>query len=136
MKNFLTIIPCLAMAGILSWSAIAAAGVSNPVQEATSRVSEQPSAIVKSKPKPHYPKALRKLHIEATIVLRAIFTSSGQVTDIQFDKVLPQDLPEDVVKALKDESVKAARKIKFKPATKDGHPVSMYVQLEYNFQPD
>jgi outer membrane biosynthesis protein TonB len=30
-------------------------------------------------------------------------------------------------------AVRAARQIRFTPAEKDGKPVSMYIQLEYNF---
>jgi protein TonB len=136
MKRFRTIIPCIVIFSILSWSGIAAADVSNPVKEGASTVDEQPRAIVKSKPEPHYPEEARKRRIEGTIVLRAIFRSSGKVTDIKFDKAIPNDLPEDIVKAMTDECIKAARKIKFEPAMKGGHPVSMYVQLEYNFRAD
>jgi hypothetical protein len=31
-------------------------------------------------------------------------------------------------------AVKAARQIKFIPATKDGRPVSQFIQIEYNFR--
>jgi hypothetical protein len=34
---------------------------------------------------------------------------------------------------LTEQAIKAARRIKFIPATKDGQPVSTYIQLEYNF---
>ncbi|MCA1556179.1 MAG: energy transducer TonB [Acidobacteria bacterium] len=34
---------------------------------------------------------------------------------------------------LSEMSVNAARGIRFTPATKDGRPVSQYVQVEYNF---
>ncbi len=34
---------------------------------------------------------------------------------------------------LTERAIAAARQIKFVPATKDGRPVSMYIQLEYNF---
>ncbi|MDX6382603.1 MAG: hypothetical protein QOK48_176, partial [Blastocatellia bacterium] len=30
-------------------------------------------------------------------------------------------------------SIEAAKQVKFTPATKDGHPVSVLTQLEYNF---
>jgi hypothetical protein len=33
----------------------------------------------------------------------------------------------------KESAIKAARKIKFIPATKDGSPVSRYVTIDYNF---
>jgi len=59
------------------------------------------------------------------VVLRAIFTSSGQVSSIRAVSGLPFGLTE--------RAIAAARQIKFSPATKDGHPVSMYIQLEYNF---
>jgi hypothetical protein len=34
---------------------------------------------------------------------------------------------------LTEAAVRAARAISFVPATKDGKPVSMWMQLEYNF---
>ena len=98
---------------------------------------QQPSkAVIKVKPQPRYPRKAREQKIEGTIVLRAIFRASGTITDIRFDKVIPADLPDEIVKALTKESIKAARQIKFEPAMKDGHPVSMYIQLEYNFRLD
>jgi TonB family protein len=130
MKKFIVI------ASIFSAMAIAAAGISKGPPQETTRTDGQPKAIVKFKPEPHYPEEARKRRIEATIVLRAIFRASRDVTDIKFDKVIPKNLPEDIVKALTKEAIEAARKIKFEPAMKDGHPVSMYVQLEYNFRLD
>jgi hypothetical protein len=65
--------------------------------------------------------------------LRAIFRSTGEVTHIKVAAVRPSDLPDDLARQFSEESMKAAAKIKFEPATKDGHPVSMYMQLEYNF---
>ena len=90
-------------------------------------------AVVISKPKPHYPKAARKQHVEVTVVLRAVFRSTGEVTDVKFDKAVPDNIREDLVKQFADECIKAAHKIKFEPAVKNGHPVSMYMQLEYYF---
>jgi hypothetical protein len=34
---------------------------------------------------------------------------------------------------LTEKAIAAARQIRFVPATRNGHPVSMYMQLEYNF---
>jgi hypothetical protein len=36
---------------------------------------------------------------------------------------------------LTEQAIASARKIKFTPAMKDGKPVSMWMQLEYNFDP-
>jgi hypothetical protein len=34
---------------------------------------------------------------------------------------------------LTEQAIEAARDIEFKPASKDGRPVSQYVTVEYNF---
>jgi TonB family protein len=82
-------------------------------------------ARVISKPEPQYTEEARKNQITGTVVLRAVFTSSGQVTNISARSGLPYGLTE--------RAIAAARQIKFIPAQKDGRAVSMYIQLEYNF---
>jgi TonB family protein len=82
-------------------------------------------ARVLSKPEPQYTEDARKNQITGTVVLRAVFTSGGQVTSIRAVSGLPFGLTE--------RAIAAARQIRFTPATKDGRPVSMYIQLEYNF---
>src|SRR5678816_3888857 len=82
-------------------------------------------ARVLSKPEPQYTEEARKNQITGTVVLRAVFTSGGQVTNIRSVSGLPFGLTE--------RAIAAARQIKFSPAMKDGHAVSMYIQLEYNF---
>ena len=82
-------------------------------------------ARVLSKPEPQYTEEARKNQVTGTVVLRAVFTSGGQVTGIKAVAGLPYGLTE--------RAIAAARQIKFVPATKDGRPVSMYIQLEYNF---
>ena len=82
-------------------------------------------ARVLSKPEPQYTEDARKNQITGTVVLRAVFTSGGQVTNIRAVSGLPYGLTE--------RAIAAARQIRFTPATKDGRPVSMYIQLEYNF---
>ncbi|HKZ80356.1 MAG TPA: energy transducer TonB [Pyrinomonadaceae bacterium] len=82
-------------------------------------------ARVLSKPEPQYTEEARKNQIVGTVVLRAVFSSSGQVTNIRAVSGLPYGLT--------DRAIAAARQIKFVPATKDGHQVSMWMQLEYNF---
>jgi TonB family protein len=82
-------------------------------------------ARVLSKPEPQYTEEARKNQITGTVVLRAVFTSSGQVTGIRAVSGLPFGLTE--------RAIAAARQIRFSPAMKDGHAVSMYIQLEYNF---
>jgi TonB family protein len=78
-----------------------------------------------SKPEPQYTEDARKNQITGTVVLKVVFASNGSVQNIRTVSGLPYGLTE--------RAIAAARQIKFTPATKDGHQVSMWMQLEYNF---
>lgn len=78
-----------------------------------------------AKPEPQYTEEARRNQIVGRVVLRAVFASSGEVVDIQALSTLPFGLTE--------RSIAAARQIKFVPAKKNGRPVSVYLNLEYNF---
>jgi TonB family protein len=78
-----------------------------------------------SKPEPQYTEDARKNQVTGTVVLKVVFASNGSVTNIRTVSGLPFGLTE--------RAIAAARQIKFVPATKDGHQVSMWMQLEYNF---
>ncbi len=79
------------------------------------------------KPEPSYTRDARKNKIAGTVILRVVFTSRGTVENIHVVRELPDGLTE--------RAIEAAKKIKFVPATKYGYPVSMWMQLEYNFFP-
>ncbi len=78
-----------------------------------------------SKPEPQYTEEARKNQITGTVVLKVVFDKSGEVNHIVTMKGLPFGLTE--------RAIAAAKKIKFVPAKKDGKDVSMWMQLEYNF---
>lgn len=78
-----------------------------------------------SKPEPQYTEEAQRNRVRGMVVLRAIFSKTGEVTGIQVVAGLPNGLTE--------QCVNAARQIRFVPATKDGQPVSMWMTLEYNF---
>ena len=88
-----------------------------------SEVSQK--ARILSKPEPPYTEEARKNQVTGTVVLKVIFSSNGQVTGIRPVSTLPDGLTE--------RAIAAAHSIKFIPAIKDGHNVSMYAQLEYTF---
>ena len=92
--------------------------------------------VISNKPEPEQPENYRGPKIEAVVVLRAVFRSSGKVTNIKLEKVIPNGISEKLSKDLVKRCIKAAQQIKFTPATKDGHPVSMLMQLEYTFNLD
>jgi len=78
-----------------------------------------------SKPEPAYTDEAKRNDVIGTVILKAIFAGSGKVTNIRVVQGLPYGLTE--------KAVAAARKIRFVPATKEGKYVSMWMQLEYNF---
>jgi len=82
-------------------------------------------ARVLFKPEPTYTEEARRNQITGTVMLRVVFASNGDVVQIRAVHSLPFGLTE--------RAITAARQIKFVPAVKGGRPVSVFMQLEYNF---
>ena len=82
-------------------------------------------AVLTSKPEPDFTKQARKFTVTGVVRIRAVLAKTGEVRNITVVKGLPHGLTLT--------AVEAARKIKFRPALKDGRTVSQYVVLEYNF---
>lgn len=82
-------------------------------------------ARVTAKPEPRYTEQARNQQTTGTVVLRCVFAADRTVKYLLVVVGLPDGLTE--------RALEAARRIKFEPAIKDGRPVSMYIQLEYNF---
>src|SRR5437764_4742478 len=82
-------------------------------------------AIITFKPEPGFTEDARKNNVTGVVRLRAILSAGGGVTGISVVKGLPDGLTE--------KAIAAARQIRFTPAEKDGHAVSQYIVLEYNF---
>src|SRR5262245_50345910 len=80
---------------------------------------------VTKKPEPKYTKEARKKKQEGTVTLLAVFDSTGHVTHLRIVYGLPYGLT--------DRAIEAAKQIQFPPGLKDGHPVSMWMELQYNF---
>lgn len=98
--------------------------VADPATEKVFRAGEvDQRAQVLEKPPPVYTEAARKNSVTGFVVLRAVLSSTGQVTNITVVRGLPDGLTE--------RAIAAAKQLKFNPAMKDGKPVSQYVQLEY-----
>lgn len=86
-------------------------------------VDQRPRLLFK--PEPQYTEEARKNQLSGTVMLRVVFSSAGEVDQIRAVHSLPFGLTE--------RAIAAARQIKFVPAIKNGHPVSVQMQLEYNF---
>lgn len=106
-----------------------AEGPGYPVESDGQRVFRGKEVDVKakllSKPEPSFSGKALDSHTSGVVILRAIFASNGRVESIRVVQGLPDGLTE--------KAIEAAKKIKFTPAMKDGRPVSMWMQLEYNF---
>lgn len=102
---------------------VASSGTSEPITYKGSEVTQR--ARVLRKPEPSYTEDARRNLVSGTVVLRCVFGADGRVRNIVVIRALPEGLTE--------RAIEAAKQIKFVPAIKDGKPVSMWMQLEYNF---
>ena len=80
---------------------------------------------VLSKPEPSYTEQARSNQVTGTVILRCVFAADGHVRAIHVVAGLPDGL---TLRA-----ILASLQIKFIPATKDGRPVSVWMELQYNF---
>jgi TonB family protein len=105
----------------------ASAGSDQPASERAALIWSEVDvkAHILTKPEPVYTAQARQAGISGTVILHAIFADDATVKHVLVIRSLPYGLTE--------EAVRAARKIRFQPAMKDGHPVSMFIQIEYNF---
>lgn len=77
------------------------------------------------RPKPSYTDSARQNNVQGKVVLRVVLSANGSVGSISAISGLSHGLTE--------QAIAAARRIKFSPAIKDGRPVSVAVNVEYNF---
>ena len=86
--------------------------------------SDEPLQII-SKPRPVYTEEARRNDIQGTVELRVTFLASGEIGDISPVKGLEFGLTE--------KAMESARKIKFRPATKNGVPVTVTKVVTWTF---
>lgn len=84
-------------------------------------------AVITEMPQPTYTDEARANGTKGKVRLRAVLCPAGRVLDIRVRKGLPDGLTE--------QALKAARRIRFRPAEKDGRPVAQFVTIDYNFRP-
>lgn len=84
-------------------------------------------AVIVSMPEPvYYNYGERLLDLTGAVKISVVLSASGRVTDVQILEGLSQNQ--------NFASLKAARRIKFMPATKDGLPVSQSYVASYSFK--
>jgi TonB family protein len=77
--------------------------------------------------RPQYTQEAMDAHIEGSVQLALTIEADGSVSDVQITESL------DPTFGLDDQAVKAAWQWLFSPATKDGHPVAVGVDLQLKF---
>jgi len=77
-------------------------------------------------PDPNYTEVARSERLNGTVVLSAVITIAGDVTAIHVVKPLPLGLTQ--------RAIETARKWKLKPATKDGNPLPVRVDITFTFK--
>jgi len=103
--------------------AVSSANVNYNAVFSISGVTTRPQIL--ARPVPGYTEEARRAHIEGAVKLSVVLDASGGVSDIRVARGLGYGLDE--------KAVEAARQLRFVPAEKDGHPVSVRVSLEFKF---
>ena len=83
----------------------------------------RPQILYQEKAK--YTEAARQNRVQGTVQVSVVFTADGRVSAAKVTRGLPD--------GLNDEAIKAAQKIKFRPAMKNGQPVSVRMAIEFTF---
>jgi TonB family protein len=76
--------------------------------------------------KPHYSDEADRADISATVEASVVFLSNGEVGETEITRWAGFGLDESAISAIKQ--------LKFKPATRDGNPVSVRALVQYNFR--
>lgn len=82
--------------------------------------------IFRSKPKPGYTLEARRNRKQGFVILKVALSASGTISRVRVLRGLPFGLTES--------AIKAACKMEFEPAMKDGQSVSQWVTAEYIFR--
>ena len=78
--------------------------------------------------KPEYPPIARRLRVEGEVVVSVLVGETGRVVDTRLDKRVRQDV------GLNEAALEAARKARFRPATKNGVRVKMWTTISFPFK--
>jgi TonB family protein len=83
-------------------------------------------AVINEKPKPSYTREARRNGVQGLVILKVVLSATGRINRVRVVRRVPFGLTEN--------AIKVACKIDFKPAIKEGQPVSQWVQVEYAFR--
>lgn len=104
---------------------LVAANVQPKPKSAEPALKSLPAEIT-FKPRPVYTEEGRRLKIEGEVLLRVVFSATGQIRIVNVMRGLGHGLDES--------AVRAAQQIQFKPALKDGQPTDSEAVIHVEFQ--
>ncbi len=114
-----------------TYGRVASAGI--PAVTAAAPVAQRASAEpvatnleVISKPSVRYTPEARQLRVQGDVILRVTFLATGQV--------VVQGVVHGLGHGLDEEARRVAQEIRFRPATRDGHPVDLTTTITISFQ--
>lgn len=99
------------------------AGLGDAVEIFDATYSLQPRILFKEKAA--YTEDARKNGVRGSVILSVVFGADGHIYNIQTIRGLPQGLTET--------AIEAAKKIRFRPAIKNGAPVNVRMQVVFEF---
>lgn len=91
----------------------------------SAKEADEPVQMTK-KPSPDYTREARRNGIQGFVTLKVLLAANSKVSRVRVLKGLPAGLTEN--------AIRAACKIQFKPATKEGRPASTWVTVEFAFR--
>ena len=98
----------------------------DPAERIVSSRDADERAQITKKPQPVYTREARRNGIQGFVTLKVLLAADSKVSRIRVTKGLPAGLTES--------AIRAACKLQFRPAVKDGLPASMWVIVEYAFR--
>lgn len=90
--------------------------------------SDRTWAIIKFQPEVDYTETARRKHVTGSVRLRVLLDANGTVSKVVSLETLTDGLTE--------AAIDSAWKTTFIPATKDGRPVSVWVEIDHEFTGD
>jgi TonB family protein len=89
------------------------------------KMDEETRPTILHREKAKYTTMARDHNIQGVVALGVVFGANGEITGVRIIRDLPYGLTAQALIAM--------QKIKFKPAMKDGKPVSVRAMLEFSF---
>ena len=83
-------------------------------------------AVITAKPRPSYTKEARRNGVQGFVRLKVLLSARGKIARVRVVKGLPAGLTEN--------GIRAACRMEFKPAMKDGQAVAQWLTAEYVFR--